>query len=60
MINIGNLSMEQYIDFPMSNNNTTSLGGTIRTNGKFGSGSVTGSVRRILSSDTYLDVAFKV
>jgi len=52
--------MEQYIDFPMSNNNTTSLGGTIRTNGKFGSGSVTGSVRRILSSDTYLDVAFKV
>lgn len=56
LISIGNFTMEQYIDFPMSNKNTASLGGSMRTNDKFGNGSVTASFRRILSSESYLDV----
>ena len=52
--------MEQYIDFPMSNKNTATFGGTMRTNGKFGGGSIVGSFRRILSSDTYLDVCKRI
>ena len=35
-----------------------SMGGALRTNGKFGGGSIIGSFRRILSSDTYLNVIY--
>ena len=56
LINIGNFSLEQYIDIPISKENTASMGGALRTNGKFGGGSIIGSFRRILSSDTYLNV----
>lgn len=48
--------MHQNLDFPISNKDTVTLSGVLNTNDRYGSGSVSASLRRILSPDTYLDV----
>jgi DnaJ family protein C protein 11 len=55
-LRIGNLNMEQSIDFPISNKDTVTLSGSLSTSDEYGQGSVSASLRRFFSSGTYLDV----
>jgi hypothetical protein len=59
MVKIGNFEMLQSVDFPLTRKNTVTISGKLNTNDRFGSGSVTANLRRLLASDTYLDVIFK-
>lgn len=48
--------MQQSIDFPITRKDIVTLGGALHTHDKYGNGSVSGTLRRILSQDTFLDV----
>ena len=50
--------MEQSIDFPITNKNTFTVKGSLNSERNYGNGSVTASLRRLLSSQSYLDVIF--
>ena len=56
-INIKNYSMVQSIDFPITGKDTVTLTGALETESKYGNGSVTASLRRIISNSSYLDVS---
>lgn len=55
--NIENYSMAQSVDFPITSKDTVTITGALDTeNGQRGAGSVTASLRRILSGSSYIDV----
>lgn len=51
-----NYSMEQSIDFPLTSKDTLTLAGSLDTEEKLGSGSVSATIRRVLSSNSYISV----
>ena len=57
MIKIGNFEMLQSLDFPLTKKDTLTISGKLSTSDRFGAGSISASLRRLLSSDTYLDVS---
>lgn len=56
LVGLGNFDMQQSLDFPMSINDTVTLSGSLNTHDKYGNGSVSAGLKRILSSDGVLDV----
>ena len=57
-IGLGNFNMMQSLDFPLSVNDTITLSGTLNTQDKYGNGSVSASLKRVLSSDGVLEVDY--
>lgn len=56
-LSISNYSMAQSIDFPLTGKDTVTLTGALKTeDGGRGDGSATVSLKRILSSNSYLDI----
>jgi len=55
-VNMKNYSMEQSIDFPLTSKDTLTLAGSLDTEDKLGSGSVSATMRRVLSSNSYVSV----
>ncbi len=49
--------MAQSLDFPITGKDTVTITGALETEHRGGEGSVTASLRRVLSSDSYLDVS---
>jgi len=49
--------MAQSLDFPITGKDTVTLTGALKTEERGGDGSVTTSLRRVLSSNSYLDVS---
>jgi len=49
--------MAQSLDFPITGKDTVTLTGALKTEDRGGDGSVTTSLRRVLSSNSYLDVS---
>jgi len=53
---IGDLNMEQTVNFSVSEKNSVTLSGSVGTMDKYGTGTVSAGLRHAYSPDTYFDV----
>jgi hypothetical protein len=55
-VKIGEFELQQSIEFPISSKDTVTLNSKLNASNSFGTGLAELGIRRVLSSDSYIDV----